>query len=137
MWEIYPEGLYELLARLQHDDLAARPALPILLTENGVAVPDGPDADGRCRDERRIRFLRDHLLQLHRAIGEGIPERGCFAWSLLDNFEWALGYQARFGLIHVDFETQRRTVKDSGRWYAGVMAANAVDPQGGMRTAGV
>lgn len=135
MWEIYPEGLYELLTRLDRDHLAARPGLPILVTENGIAVPDGLDADGRCRDERRIRFLRDHLTQAHRALVQGVRVQGYFAWSLLDNFEWALGYRARFGLIYVDFETQQRTIKDSGRWYARVIEASAVDPQAPERLA--
>jgi beta-glucosidase len=122
MWEIYPPGMYELLTRLWAD---YRPA-NILITENGVPVPDGLDADGRVRDERRIRYLRDHLAQIHRAIEDGVPVRGYFAWSFMDNFEWTLGYGMRFGLIYVDYETLERTVKDSGRWYAQVIRENGL-----------
>jgi beta-glucosidase len=101
----------------------------LFITENGVPVPDGIDFDGRVRDYRRIRYLRDHLSQVHRAIQAGVPLRGYLVWSLLDNFEWALGYQMRFGLIHVDFETQARTIKESGRWYAQVIRENGLDPE--------
>jgi len=124
MWEIYPPGMYELLTRVWAD---YRPA-QIYVTENGIPVPDGLDFDGRVRDERRIRYLRDHLVQVHRAISEGIPVRGYFVWSLLDNFEWAYGYQMRFGLVYVDYATQKRTVKESGWWYAGVIQRNGIDP---------
>ena len=120
MWEIYPPGLHELLTRLWTD---YRPA-NMFITENGIPVPDELGADGRVRDEQRIRYLHDHLAQVHRAIGEGIPVRGYFAWSFMDNFEWALGYRMRFGLVYVDYETLERTVKDSGRWYAGVIREN-------------
>jgi len=122
MWEIYPPGMHGLLTRIWAD---YRPA-DIFVTENGIPVPDAPDLDGRVRDERRIRYLRDHLLQVHRAISDGVPVRGYFVWSLLDNFEWAYGYKMRFGLVYVDYETQQRTVKDSGRWYAQVVAENGV-----------
>jgi len=97
-----------------------------MITENGICVPDGVDMDGRVRDTRRIGYLRDHLLQVHRAMQAGVPVSGYFVWSLLDNFEWAFGYSKRFGLVHVDFETQKRTVKDSGRWFAGVVEENGV-----------
>jgi beta-glucosidase len=122
-WEVYPEGLYELLRRV-HDEYAP----PVIyLTENGVAYADGPDADGRITDTRRIEFMRDHLESAHRAIADGIPLRGYFAWSLLDNFEWGHGYKKRFGLFWVDYETQRRLPKDSSFWYREVVAAGAVD----------
>ncbi len=122
MWEIYPPGIYELLLRVWND---YRPPA-IWVTENGVCVPDGVDADGRVRDARRIAFLRDHLVQVHRALTEGVPVRGYFVWSLLDNFEWTYGYSMRFGLIYVDYDTLARTVKDSGWWYARVIRENAV-----------
>ena len=122
MWEIYPPGMYEILARVWHD---YRPA-SIYVTENGIPVPDGLDLDRRVRDGRRIGYLRDHMAQIHRAIADGVPTRGYFVWSLIDNFEWALGYSMRFGLAYVDYETQKRTVKDSGRWYAGVIGENGV-----------
>ena len=84
--------------------------------------------DGRVRDIRRIRYLRDHIAQVHRAIAGGIPVNGYFVWSLMDNFEWAQGYKMRFGLIYVDFQSQARTTKDSGRWYARVIRQNGLDP---------
>jgi len=122
MWEIYPPGLYEILMRVWRDYHPTN----IYITENGIPVPDDLDADGRIRDYRRIWYLRDHLAQAHRALVEGVPLRGYFAWSLLDNFEWAYGYRMRFGLVYVDFETQRRTIKESGHWYAKVIRNNGV-----------
>jgi beta-glucosidase len=92
-----------------------------------VPVPDGVDFDGRVRDERRIRYLKNHIAQVHRAIEDGVPVKGYFHWSLMDNFEWALGYGQRFGMIYVDYKTQKRTVKDSGRWYADVIRENGFE----------
>jgi len=120
-WEVYPEGLYKLLRRV-HDDY--RPHA-LYITENGCALADRV-VDGRVHDERRIAYLREHLLQARRAIDEGVPLRGYFVWSLLDNFEWAFGYSKRFGLVYVDYATQARILKDSARWYQQVAAANAV-----------
>jgi beta-glucosidase len=128
MWEIYPPGIYELLTRVWND---YRPQ-NIYITENGIPVPDGIDHDGHVRDYRRIRYVRDHLAQCHRAIAGGVPLRGYFHWSLLDNFEWAYGYAMRFGMVYVDFKTCERTVKDSARWYAGVIRNNGLDPDGGV-----
>jgi len=122
MWEIYPPGIYDLLARIWQDYQPAE----IIVTENGICVPDRLDADGRVRDERRIRYLRDHIAQVHRAMADGVPVRGYLVWSLLDNFEWNLGYRMRFGLAHVDYRTQTRTIKDSGRWYARVIQENGL-----------
>jgi len=119
MWEIYPEGIHELLLRIWKD---YQPTCEIMVTENGVPVPDGLDFDGRVRDERRIRYLKNHIFQVHRAIEDGVPVRGYFHWSLMDNFEWALGYAQRFGLLYVDFGTLKRSIKDSGRWFAKVIA---------------
>ncbi|MCX7608140.1 MAG: GH1 family beta-glucosidase [Anaerolineales bacterium] len=129
MWEIFPEGLYTLLRRIQQEYLAplGNLAPTLMITENGVPVPDGLDFDGRVRDERRIRYLKNHLVQLHRAIQDGVPVKGYFHWSLMDNFEWAWGYSQRFGLVYVDFSTQKRTVKDSGRWFARVMEENGLE----------
>jgi len=127
MWEIYPEGLYDLLARLWRDYVRSGPGIQIVVTENGIPVPDGLDFDGRCRDLRRIRYLRDHLVQVQRAIEEDVPVTGYFVWSLLDNFEWALGYSMRFGLVYVDFATQARTIKESGHWYSRVVRENGLD----------
>jgi beta-glucosidase len=122
MWEIYPEGLYDLLVRIQKDYNPAR----ILITENGVPVPEDVDFDGRIRDERRVRYLHNHLIQTNKAMLAGVPVEGYFVWSLLDNFEWALGYRQRFGLIHVDFETQNRTIKDSGHWFSEIALTNRI-----------
>lgn len=128
MWEIYPPGIYEILTRVW-TDYGQGPDAPLralYITENGIPVPDMPDAEGKVHDPRRIRYLRDHLIQVHRAIAEGVPLRGYFVWSLLDNFEWAYGYRMRFGLVYVDYQTQKRTIKDSGRWYTEVIHENGV-----------
>ncbi len=116
-WEIYPEGLRELLARV-HRDYA--PAV-MYVTENGAAFDDVVGPDGRVRDERRRAYLEAHFAQAARAIADGAPLQGYFVWSLMDNFEWAEGYDRRFGLVYVDYDTQERTVKDSGRWYAAML----------------
>jgi beta-glucosidase len=93
------------------------------------------DFDGRVRDERRIRYLRNHTAQVHRAMDEGVPVKGYFHWSLMDNFEWAHGFGQRFGLVYVDFKTQKRTIKDSGRFFARVARSNALDAtEGGHGT---
>jgi beta-glucosidase len=143
MWEIYPEGIYEILKRVWNDYFVGPnpPAPPfpsreggigglgpeIMITENGVPVPDGLDFDGRVRDERRIRYLKNHIAQVHRAMDEGVPVKGYFHWSLMDNFEWSLGYAPRFGLVYVDFKTQKRTIKDSGHWFAKVIQDNGFE----------
>jgi beta-glucosidase len=121
-WSIDPNGMDELLIRLHHD----HPDQPLMITENGAAFADRVTADGHVHDERRIGYLRDHLAAVHRAIGAGADVRGYFAWSLLDNFEWAYGYSKRFGIIHVDYPTQRRTWKDSAYWYRDVIADHAI-----------
>ena len=127
MWEIYPEGLYDILARVWKDYLKDLPQPPqLLVTENGIPVPDGLDFDGRVRDERRIRYLKDHLIQVQRAISDGIPVKGYFHWSLMDNFEWAFGFGKRFGLVYVDFNTLHRTTKESGHWYADLIRKNKI-----------
>jgi beta-glucosidase len=122
-WEVYPAGLGGLLERLQRE-YAPR---EVYVTENGAAYPDGPDDAGRVADTRRIDFLRAHLTAAHRAIDGGVPLAGYFVWSLMDNFEWAHGYEKRFGLYWVDFETQKRIPKDSSVWYHDVISANAVN----------
>ena len=131
-WEIDPSGLDELLLRLHRD----YPPLPLYVTENGAAFEDGPDAHGRVRDRARIRFLDGHLRAAHRAIQGGVDLRGYFVWSLLDNFEWAEGYAKRFGIVYVDFPTQRRLPKDSALWYRDAIARGGLDglpcPTGGQ-----
>lgn len=121
-WEVYPPGLYELLMRLHRDYKV--PAL--FVTENGAAFEDKVTPEGKIHDERRLNYLREHLLQAHRAIQEGVPLKGYFVWSLLDNFEWGYGYTKRFGLVYVDYSTQRRIIKDSGWWYCRCIAENGV-----------
>ncbi len=124
MWEIYPDGLYESLVRIHRDFEPAQ----IMVTENGICVPDDVDHDGNIRDYRRLRYLRDHFAAAHRAIKYGVPLTGYFVWSFMDNFEWAYGYRMRFGLVHVDFETQKRTPKLSAKWYADVVSNNGFAP---------
>jgi beta-glucosidase len=102
------------------------PAIPIYVTENGVAYRDEPSANGEVDDPARIAYLRDHLAAVGRAIEAGTDVRGYFCWSLMDNFEWAYGYRPRFGIVHVDFETLRRTPKSSAHWYADVIARNGL-----------
>ncbi len=124
LWEIYPDGLYEVLTRVWNDYHPPR----LYVTENGAAMPDALDADGQVRDYRRARYLRDHLIACQRAIQDGAPLQGYFAWSLLDNFEWAYGYEMRFGLVYVDYATQRRIPKLSAHWYAQAARRNGFDP---------
>ncbi len=121
-WEVYPEGLYEILGRLHFD--YRFPALYV--TENGAAYSDGISPDGSVQDPRRVAYLKGHFGAAARAIAAGVPLRGYFVWSLLDNFEWGHGYSKRFGLVYVDYPTQRRVLKSSGHWYGRVIAANAV-----------
>ncbi|HKU27508.1 MAG TPA: GH1 family beta-glucosidase [Candidatus Sulfotelmatobacter sp.] len=121
-WEVWPKALYDIVMRITRD--YNRPVIEI--TESGCSYNDGPDASGVIRDTRRIEYHRQYLLALSRAITEGADIRGYHAWSLIDNFEWADGYSQRFGLAYVDFKTQKRTIKDSGHWYAKVAAENKI-----------
>ncbi|WP_354639449.1 GH1 family beta-glucosidase [Kitasatospora camelliae] len=123
-WPVDADGLYELLIRLR-DEL---PGLPLLVTENGAAYEDYSDPSGAVRDPERIAYLHAHLDAVRRAVAEGAPVRGYFLWSLLDNFEWAYGYSKRFGIVHVDFASQRRTPKESARWYAEVIRTGDLPP---------
>jgi beta-glucosidase len=123
-WEVWPKALYDMVMRVTRD--YNHPAIEI--TESGCSYNDGPDAAGVIHDDRRIAYHRQYLAALARAISEGADVRGYHAWSLLDNFEWAEGYSQRFGLTYVDFKTQQRTVKDSGRWYAKVAQENRIGP---------
>jgi beta-glucosidase len=98
----------------------------IYISENGTSAADSPAPDGKIYDTDRIMYLRNYLAQLQRATSEGVPVRGYFLWSLMDNFEWVYGLNKRFGLYHVDFETQRRTPKLSASFYRNVVTRNAV-----------
>lgn len=117
-WEVYPPGLYEVLTWVAR----TYPPVPLYVTENGAAFADPEPRDGRVRDPQRVRYLASHLAELARALEDGVDVRGYFVWSLLDNFEWTHGYTQRFGIVAVEFATQKRTVKDSGWFYRDVIA---------------
>jgi beta-glucosidase len=122
-WEAWPAAIYRMIMRVTRD----YGPVPIYVTENGCSYGDGPGADGRVRDEKRIDFLRGYIGQVARAIDEGADVRGYYLWTLIDNFEWTMGYSQRFGIIHVDHETQKRTIKDSGYWYRDLIGANTIE----------
>lgn len=117
-WEIYPQGLSDLLLRLQQD----YPLPPIYITENGMANADQIAPDGAVHDDERIAYLEQHLAALHQAMQGGVDVRGYFLWSVLDNFEWSSGYSKRFGIVFVDYLTQARTLKNSALWYRAMIA---------------
>jgi beta-glucosidase len=118
-WHVAPDGLRDVLIDL-HRTYAPR---EMVITENGAAYPDTVDGAGEVRDADRLAYLARHVAAAAEAIGAGVPLTGYYVWSLLDNFEWSLGYTRRFGLIHVDFGDQRRTPKDSARWYQRLIAS--------------
>jgi beta-glucosidase len=118
-WEVAPDGLRDVLLAL-HREYAPR---QIAITENGAAYPDTVAADGRVHDADRVAYLARHVAAASEAMAAGVPLTGYHVWSLLDNYEWSLGYTRRFGLVHVDFDSQRRTPKDSADWYARLIAA--------------
>ncbi len=119
-WEVFPQGLTDTLVWIM--ERYGNP--PTYVTENGAAFFDPPVAeDGHVQDPLRVDYLRKHVAAVHEALERGVDLRGYFVWSLLDNFEWSLGYSKRFGLVHVDFETQKRTPKDSARLYASIVAS--------------
>jgi len=113
-WEIYPEGLLNFLLRLKSE----YGDTPIYITENGMAYDDPAAEDERIHDDYRIDYLRRHIDVCDKAIAAGVKLRGYFVWTLMDNFEWEMGWNQRFGIIRVDYETLQRTVKDSGWWYS-------------------
>ena len=117
-WEVYPDGLYSLLTRIQRD----YDPTEIYITENGIACPDRIDSDGRIHDDDRIAYLRSHFSAAHRAMREGVKLKGYYLWSLIDNFEWAYGVSKRFGIVYVDYKTQARIPKKSAHWYREVIA---------------
>jgi len=121
-WEVFPQGLHDILVWVHQTYSPPE----MYVTENGAAFPDNLEG-GEVNDRDRVAFYRGYIGECHRAIQDGVPLRGYFAWSLMDNFEWAFGYSKRFGLIYVDFPTQQRIVKASGRWYAGVARTNSVE----------
>jgi beta-glucosidase len=119
-WEVFPEGIKSCLlwVKKRYGDI------PLYVTENGAAFADPPIVEGRIDDRRRVEYLRKHWQAIHEAIRQGVDLQGYFAWSLLDNFEWAAGYSKRFGLIGVDYSTQTRTIKNSGMFYRRVIETN-------------
>jgi beta-glucosidase len=121
-WEVYAPGLFEVLLRVHLEYRAPK----VYVTENGASYRDGPNAQKRVADVRRVTFLRDHLLAAWRALEAGVPLSGYFAWSLMDNYEWDHGYTQRFGLSWVDYQTQERIPKDSALWYRRVIDESAV-----------
>ena len=121
-WLIEPASFTELLVRIDRD----YPGLPLVITDNGAAFDDVVEASGVIRDEDRIDYLRGHIAAVHSAIEQGADVRGYIVWSLLDNFEWSFGYDKRFGLVHVDYDTLERRPKDSASWYREVIAANGL-----------
>jgi beta-glucosidase len=123
-WEVDPDGLRQMLVRLATDYKSP----PIVITENGAAYRDLPGTTGEVDDPERIQFVESHLRAALAAIGEGVPLRGYFLWSLLDNLEWSWGYSRRFGVVHVDFATQQRTPKSSAYRYREIVAANGPGP---------
>ena len=122
-WEIYPPGIYDLLMKLKNEYKVQN----IYITENGCSYGDGPNSEGKINDKRRIEYYHSHLTELKRAIEDGVSCSGYFAWSLMDNFEWAQGFSQRFGLIWVDFETLERIPKDSYYWYKKYISENSLD----------
>jgi beta-glucosidase len=125
-WGVSPEAFTRLLLRLQDE----AQGLPLVVTENGSAWPDEVSGDGAVHDPERTDYLLRHLAAVTDAVEAGADVRGYFAWSLLDNYEWARGYAQRFGLVHVDYATQRRTLKDSARVYADILRRHRQAPEG-------
>ncbi len=119
-WEVYPQSIYEMLMKFSKYKCFKE----IVVTENGSAFPDTV-VEGKIHDVKRIDFLEKHIHQVLRAKREGVNVNGYFVWSFTDNFEWAEGYRPRFGLVHLDFETQERLVKDSGHWYSKLIHRNS------------
>ncbi len=122
-WEVHPEGLTAILRHVSDNYTK----IPLYITENGSAFPDVPDENGFVKDPARLNYLRAHLTAAHRAIEAGVNLKGYFVWSFLDNFEWALGYAPRFGIIRVDYKTLKRTPKQSAYWYQQTIQNNGFD----------
>ncbi len=121
-WRVEPDSLRELLVHVHE----TYPQMPLVITENGSAWADVLESDGSVHDAARVAYLEGHIAAVHDAIGQGVDVRGYYAWSLLDNFEWAYGYGKRFGLVFIDYETQERTIKDSGRRYREIVQDNGL-----------
>lgn len=120
-WEVFPQGLFDLLMWIKEN----YPQIPIYITENGAAYNDIVTEDGKVHDSKRIEYLKQHFDQARKAIENGVDLRGYFVWSLMDNLEWAMGYTKRFGVIYVDYETQKRIKKDSFYFYQQYIKENS------------
>jgi beta-glucosidase len=112
-WEVYPEGIHKIIKQFA----AYKKMPPIIVTENGASFEDIIEKDNSIQDRRRVEFFKNYLSNVLKAKKEGVDLRGYFVWTFMDNFEWAEGYKPRFGLVHVDFSTQERRIKDSGKWF--------------------
>jgi beta-glucosidase len=121
-WPIYPDGMRDLLIRIQKDY-----GMPLYITENGVSLQDSVESDGQVHDSRRVEYIRGFVRAAHQAVKAGVDLRGYMVWSLMDNFEWALGYGPRFGMVYVDYGTQKRTLKDSARFYRKIIKKNGLE----------
>jgi beta-glucosidase len=122
-WGINPAGMTAVLESIR--DNYGNP--PVYITENGAAMEDAPDSKGFVEDWGRVEYLRSYLRAVHDALGSGCDVRGYFVWSLMDNFEWAHGYEPRFGIVRTDYKTKRRIPKRSALWYREVIQQNGLD----------
>jgi beta-glucosidase len=120
-WEVFPDGLANILTRIHRE----YGPIALVVTESGAAFDDHLDRSGNVHDQKRIEYLREHIQTVAQVIRQGMPIKGYIVWSFLDNFEWSEGYRKRFGLVYVDYPTQRRIIKDSGRWYASFVASQS------------
>jgi beta-glucosidase len=118
-WEIFPAGLANILTRIQREYAPKA----MVITESGAAFDDHWDGNNHIHDQQRIDYLRAHIQTVAQVIRQGVPIKGYVVWSFLDNFEWSEGYRKRFGLVYVDYPSQRRIIKDSGHWYASFISS--------------
>ncbi|MCL6617218.1 MAG: family 1 glycosylhydrolase, partial [Anoxybacillus ayderensis] len=121
-WEVNPNGLFDLMVRLKKD----YGDIPLYITENGAAYKDRVNEQGEVEDDERVAYIREHLIACHRAIEQGVNLKGYYVWSLFDNFEWAFGYDKRFGIVYVDYETLERIPKKSALWYKETIMNNGL-----------
>ena len=120
-WEVFPDGLANILTRIHRE----YGPISLVVTESGAAFDDHWDGNGNIHDQQRIDYLREHIQTVAQVLRQGIPIKGYIVWSFLDNFEWSEGYHKRFGLVYIDYPTQRRIVKDGGHWYASFVASQS------------
>ena len=120
--ELYPQGLFEFLERVHREYHPKE----LMVTENGASYSDGLDESGKIHDQKRIAYLQSHIQTVWQLIQAGVPVSAYLQWTFMDNFEWAKGYSQRFGVIYVDYETQKRYIKDSACWYSDVIKRNGL-----------